>query len=284
VVPSLVGMVAAAAGTMAAGAIAFRVDGVVEGQLRPILVHPPHGFDSTRLFRAAGRLGEWPPLRRRVMAGRRPRRLVESGIKITPGQLAGLKVIGAVAGAATLLLIPSPIRMGSPFAAVIGFLVPDVVIHRAVHRRRASIDASLGDFIDLLAAATAAGLAASLALRRAAAALEGPLGAELRGMVRAVDHGARWQTELLSLAERLDLRDLRRVAAAMRRTKRLGASLSGAIRELATDVRDARRTRATERARTAPVKMLFPLVFLILPAFLLLTVVPVLLSTLGTLR
>jgi tight adherence protein C len=40
----------------------------------------------------------------------------------------------------------------------------------------------------------------------------------------------------------------------------------------------------TERARKAPVKMLFPLVFLVLPAFLLLTVVPVLLSTLRSIR
>ena len=41
---------------------------------------------------------------------------------------------------------------------------------------------------------------------------------------------------------------------------------------------------AGERARTAPVKMLFPLVFLVLPAFLLLTVVPVLVTTLRSIR
>ena len=45
------------------------------------------------------------------------------------------------------------------------------------------------------------------------------------------------------------------------------------------NVRASRRAAITERARTAPVKMLFPLVFLVLPAFLLLTVVPVLLTT-----
>ena len=50
-------------------------------------------------------------------------------------------------------------------------------------------------------------------------------------------------------------------------------------RGLAASVRAARRAAVTERARTAPVKMLFPLVFLVLPAFLLLTVVPVLLTT-----
>jgi tight adherence protein C len=70
----------------------------------------------------------------------------------------------------------------------------------------------------------------------------------------------------------------------MVRTERLGSSLSDALRELADEVREERRSAAAERARKAPVKMLFPLVFMILPAFLLLTVVPVLISTLRSVR
>ncbi len=72
--------------------------------------------------------------------------------------------------------------------------------------------------------------------------------------------------------------------AAVTRTESLGSSLAEATAELAATVRATRRAAITERARTAPVKMLFPLVFLVLPAFLLLTVVPVLLTTVQSIR
>ncbi len=150
---------------------------------------------------------------------------------------------------------------------------------RAGTRRRAAVDAEIPQLLDLLAAGSSAGLAAPLALRRATDGLVGPLADEVRATVRAVDLGARWRDELEGLAERLDLPDLRRAVAALTRTESLGASLAQATSELAASVRQARRAATTERARTAPVKMLFPLVFLVLPAFLLLTVVPVLLTT-----
>jgi tight adherence protein C len=62
---------------------------------------------------------------------------------------------------------------------------------------------------------------------------------------------------------------------------RLGAPAGPALTRLAHDVRTDLRRRAEARARTLPVKLLFPLVFLVLPAFGLLTVVPALLSALS---
>ena len=148
------------------------------------------------------------------------------------------------------------------------------------HRRRlAAIDAEIPQLLDLLAAGSSAGLAAPLALRRAVDGLAGPLADEVRAAVRTVDLGARGRDELGGLADRLDLPDLRRTVSALTRTETLGASLAEATAELAASVRQARRAATAERARTAPVKMLFPLVFLVLPAFLHLTVVPVLLTT-----
>jgi len=156
---------------------------------------------------------------------------------------------------------------------------PTFFASRAGRRRLAAIDAEIPQLLDLLAAGSSAGLAAPLALRRAADGLAGPLADEVRATVRVVDLGARWRDELDALAERLDLPDLRRTVAALTRTESLGTSLAQATAELASSVRQARRAAMAERARTAPVKMLFPLVFLVLPAFLLLTVVPVLLTT-----
>jgi tight adherence protein C len=159
-----------------------------------------------------------------------------------------------------------------------------VGIPRTAAARRRDLDREVPQLLDLLASASVAGLSAVAAFRQAVAALRGPLAGELRRSLGSVDLGGRWRTELAGVAERLELPDLRRVVAILARTETLGTSLSDATRELAMDVRAARRAAVAERARVAPVKMLFPLVFLILPAFLLLTVVPVLLTTVRSIR
>jgi tight adherence protein C len=155
---------------------------------------------------------------------------------------------------------------------------------RTAAARRRELDREVPQLLDLLASASAAGLSAVAGLRQAVAALRGPLAEELRRCLGSVDLGGRWRTELAIASDRLALPDLRRVVAILARTETLGTSLSVATRELAADVRGARRAAVAERARAAPVKMLFPLVFLILPAFLLLTVVPVLLTTVRSIR
>lgn len=193
----------------------------------------------------------------------------------------------AASAAARALATPSclvgPVA-ASPAASPVERPHPRRPGRRAAERRRVLADAHVPQLLDLLAAGSSAGLSAELALRRAAQALPGPLGAELLDVFAEADLGGRWRVGLADLATRLGSADLRRTAAVLERTEVLGSSLVDATRDLAASVRHARRTATLERARTAPVKMLFPLVFLILPAFLLLTVVPVLLTTVRSIR
>ena len=192
--------------------------------------------------------------------------------------LAGLAAGAGVAGLAGAN-VPGPLGTGRPARPV-----RRTRRRVSARARRRALDGEIPQLLDLLAAGSAAGLSAVTGFRRAVSALRGPLGDELRGALRSVELGARWRSELADLAERLDLSDLRRVVTVLGRSETLGTSLVDATRDLAADVRSARRAAVSERARAAPVKMLFPLVFLILPAFLLLTVVPVLLTTVRSIR
>ena len=145
--------------------------------------------------------------------------------------------------------------------------------------RSKALHADVPQLLDLLAAGSTAGLSAEASFRQAVSCLQGPLGEDLGEVMRSVDLGVPWRGALAEHVERTGDPDLARTVAVLARTEALGVPLRDATRELAAAVRDARRATTLERARTAPVKMLFPLVFLILPAFLLLTVVPVLITT-----
>jgi len=212
---------------------------------------------------------------RRGSSGRAP----AGGPSWSREEIAGATVLTAVAAFGLLLAGPSQIRPLAPLASLLALRLPSVLVARSTRRARASAALELPVLLDLLSVATSAGLAPQLALREAVTAVRGPLGDELRVALRATDLGGRWRDELAAAAARLHVPELARTVSLLARSESLGSSLAEEVARLAIDVRESRRAAATERARTAPVKMLFPLVFLILPAFLLLTVVPVLLTT-----
>jgi tight adherence protein C len=74
---------------------------------------------------------------------------------------------------------------------------------------------------------------------------------------------------------------LRALVDALLASDRYGTAVGAALSRLAAEERAAIRREAEARARTVPVRLLFPLVFLVLPAFGLLTVAPALLTGLG---
>ena len=154
-------------------------------------------------------------------------------------------------------------------------------------RRRAGhhlqlIEAELGDVIDLFALAVGAGLTVPLALEAVARRFPGELGAHLAALV-APGRDERLSDALDQLPA-VAGEPVRPLAAALAASERYGAPLGGPLGRLADDARRRQLRRAEERARRLPVLLLFPLVLCILPAFALLTVAPLLASSLRELR
>ncbi len=225
------------------------------------------------------RVGRLPPRPRQAMVERILRARDAAGADGTVPATVGAMRAAALASVMTLVILGGPIVL-APAVAFAASRVPVFALARRARRRRLEADRELPVFLDLVSAAVSAGLTGHLAVRRAADATTGALAAELGAALRRVDLGGRWREELESAAGRLELPDLRRAVVVLTRSEAIGASLAEALGDLARESREARRIALAERARKAPVKMLFPLVFLVLPAFLLLTVVPVLVATL----
>jgi tight adherence protein C len=210
------------------------------------------------------------------------RRLQLAGTPISVEALRGLK-IAIVVGAVFASLLLSRLTGSAILLAIVGvpagLRLPDLVIARQAARRQQQIRARVPDLVEILVATSEAGLSPPLAFRRASELVGGPLADELRVAVRQLDLGLPWGKSLDQVLRQTDVPALRRLVAALNRSLRLGTPVSSSLRSVAEDLRIERRTHAEEMARRAPVKMLFPMVFLILPAFLLLTVGPVFLAT-----
>jgi pilus assembly protein TadC len=158
---------------------------------------------------------------------------------------------------------------------------------RALHERRRvraaerALQRELPAVLDLLAVAVGAGCTPYQAVEVAARWAPPAIGARFDAVMRACELGARFDAALARAVR--DAPPLRPVADALLASDRLGAPVAPALNRLAAEERAALRRRADAHARRVPVRLLFPLVFLVLPAFVLLTLVPGLASGLARL-
>lgn len=152
---------------------------------------------------------------------------------------------------------------------------------RALIRRRGATPAGSAEEIaltaDLLAVALAAGLTPFLALETAGRFAAGVIAERLRAVVHAATEGRERLLDALD-AECTRTPALAPLLALLATSERSGVPVAASLTRLAASLRAQARRRAMARARTVPVRLLFPLVFLVLPAFLVLTVAPVVLA------
>jgi tight adherence protein C len=186
---------------------------------------------------------------------------------------------GWAALAALALVWASPaLAVLPPLAAV---AAPALKNRRSARRHQAAVVDEVPDLVDLLTITATAGLPVSAALVVLGPRVGGVLGPALERTAAMLGRGA-------TVAEALDElagtggAPLRPLIEALAEHDRYGSALRPALDRVAIEARLRRRRAAEEAARRLPVTLLFPLVLTTLPAFALLTVVPLLAGSLGS--
>ncbi len=165
-----------------------------------------------------------------------------------------------------------------PLLAVV--LIASGIALRRVHliRTARSAHTITGNDSVLAVELVGLGVVSGLPFRNAAGLtalqLGGPVASEINRALRSVSAGQ---------PPSIEIPDIQALFSASDASENSGMPLAGIITAMAADRRRAAAAVSRERLAKLPVKMLFPLAFLILPGFVLLTVVPPLISGLSNL-
>ena len=158
--------------------------------------------------------------------------------------------------------------VGLCMLAGLGWIGPRFVLERRATKRLQDIDREMPELVDLLVTTVEAGVGFASSLQLVARRVEGPLGQELRLALQEQSMGMTIEDALDHMLTRVDSASVRAFVQAILQGQTLGVSIGKVLRDLAVDMRKRRRQQAEERAQKAPTKILFPLVFLILPSLL----------------
>ena len=161
-------------------------------------------------------------------------------------------------------------------AGVFGWFAPMAVVDRKTRQRFERIDKQMPDMIDLLVVTIEAGLGILASMRVASERLPDPLGQELRLTLQEQRMGLSVFEAIESLGKRADAPNVRIFVRALIQGEKLGVSIGMTMRNVATEMRKRRKAAAEEKAQKMPIKLLFPLVFLIFPAIMIVLLVPAL--------
>lgn len=233
--------------------------------------------DSARLSRAKERL---------IWAGYHDPRAVRFFIGAKVGCAILFGYAYTLYGVALQRAMPHVLPISCIFM-VLGFLLPNFWLHNRIRTRRQEVVNALPDVLDLLMVCVEAGMGFNAATARVAEQPESrgsPLHQELLRMHHEVRAGRPRMEALRALGERTGVGEVKAVVGAFIQTEQLGTSLGKTLRIHADFARVQRRLRAEERAHLVPVKMLFPTVCFLLPAFFLVSLAPALLKLVETIQ
>lgn len=192
----------------------------------------------------------------------------------TIAQVVGVAVLGG-----TPLLVMGTTRgmLMAAFGAILGYIAPGLILDHRISRRKLRIENGLPDALDLLIVSLEAGLALDQAILKCSEELQiaHPEVAEELRLINVECRAGKPRLEAFkNFAARTKVDDVRALVAMLVQTDRFGTSVAKALRTHAEVSRTKRRQRAEERAAKIGVKLVFPLVFCLFPAFYVVTLGP----------
>lgn len=250
-------------------AYGFDASGAVEGL-------PGRRSAAEVLAAVAERVGTLLILRVPALPALKRRDLTAAALyDVSPETVHGYRALAALLFPVTVLFCAAATGGASGITFVVaiavgigGWYFPAAAIQMRGQRRLSEIDRDLPDLIDLLTATMEAGMGFAASLELVAGRFRGALGEELRLTQQQQKLGVSNNQALKDMVERCDTGSMRSFVRTLRAAESMGVSIGPSMRELAHDVRRRRRQAADGRMRKAPVKLLFPVIFLIFPALL----------------
>jgi tight adherence protein C len=191
-------------------------------------------------------------------------------------------IVAVVVAVGALLIAPPliPKILGVVFALLL-FVVPEVILNSRAEDRQKAILLALPDTLDQMTIAVEAGLGFEAAMAKAAQGSRGPLSEELVRTLQDMSIGRSRSDAYSALLVRTDCDDLKRFIRAVQQADRYGIAVADVLRVQAGEMRVRRRQRAEESAMKVPIKVVFPLVFAILPVLFIVLLFPAVLGIIG---
>lgn len=165
--------------------------------------------------------------------------------------------------------------------AVIGAMLPRLIVRNAISRRSAKLRKALPDALDLLVICSEAGLSLDAGVSRVSREFAGSsreLADELNILSFELNLLPERRQALDGLRKRIDLPSVHSLCSTLEQTEKFGTPLAQALRVLSAEQRQDRMMRAEEKAARLPAIMTVPMILFILPAIFIVVLGPAIIS------
>ena len=229
-------------------------------------------------------MGKFLPRARRpeLLKGDQP---IYTGSRLSVEEFAGIKVLAAMFGCFAGMALLKELGRFNPLVLLIlglfGFFVPTLWLKSRIAARERAIVRLLPEAIDLLALCIGAGLDFLMALNKVVGLArfeKEPLIEELGAALQEIKFGKRRIEALKTMAKRLSLPELSSFVRTVVQADRMGTPIGEVLAVHSEDVRMERLIKAERLALKAPIKILFPLIFCIMPCVAIIVGAPIFLQ------